>query len=122
MSKDLTNLINDYEKYYRHDVVEHLLELAGQRRTITYGELAEEFGGIARGWTKPLTAIALRCRTYREPLISVLVVLKGTKLPSPNAMIYHRLSLTNPKELEEERERCFDNDWANSRLMLANEK
>ena len=122
MSKDLNDLIHEYENYYRHDVVEHLVKLACQRKTITYGELAEAFGGIARGWTNPLTAIAVRCRAYGEPLISVLVVLKGTKLPSPNALIYPRLGLTTPKELGEERERCFDYDWDASRLMLANEK
>ena len=120
MSKDLNDLYAEYQKYYQHDVVEYLIKLAGQRKTITYGELAEEFGGIARGWTKPLTAIALRCHSYSEPLISVLVVLKGTKLPSPNALIYNRLGLTNPKVLEEERERCFDNDWATSKLIRAN--
>ena len=46
MSKDLNDLIHEYENYYRHDVVEHLVKLACQRKTITYGELAEAF---ARG-------------------------------------------------------------------------
>ncbi|MEP0943835.1 MAG: hypothetical protein ABJH63_07705 [Rhizobiaceae bacterium] len=116
MSKDLNDLINEYENYYRHDVVEHLVKLACQRKTITYGELAEEFGGIARGWTKPLTAIAVHCHAYGEPLISVLVVLKGTKLPSPNALIYPRLGLTDLEEIEEERERCFEHDWSKTEL------
>ncbi|MEP0941941.1 MAG: hypothetical protein ABJH63_08835 [Rhizobiaceae bacterium] len=116
MSKDLDDLYAEYQKYYRHDVVEHLVKLACQRKTITYGELAEKFGGIARGRTNPLTAIAVRCRAYGEPLISVLVVLKGTKLPSPNALIYPRLGLTNPEEFGDERERCFDFDWSKTEL------
>lgn len=60
-----------------------LLIAAAQRgTTITYGEMADEIGGIARGLGPVLKHIETRCRALGVPLLSALVVRINDRRPS----------------------------------------
>lgn len=95
----------------------YLAGAAMERRLVTYGELATEFGGTALGWGKPLTDITARLHKHGLPLLPCLVVTKGADLPSLNADIYDRLGLCTDEQIREEQRRCFEYNWSESPLM-----
>lgn len=96
-------------------IAQFLAELAARGKTITYGGLAERFGGIARGYGNKLSGIALRCHERGLPLLSVLVVSNDTGTPSVDADVYEYLGVS-PEMLDAERERCFAFDWSKTPL------
>jgi hypothetical protein len=96
---------------FRRDVAHFIADAASTKRTVTYGELAQRFGGIARGYGKILSIIAERLHFYGHPLLPVLVISADTKLPSVDATIYKQLGLTNDKAIYAEQERCFMHNW-----------
>jgi hypothetical protein len=96
---------------YRHDVACYLASLAHDRGTITYGELADRFGGTARGWGDALGGIAIRCRDHNLPLLPVLVVTKDTGLPSTDAALYEDLGLHTQDDVKTEQARCHSFNW-----------
>ncbi|MBS1713800.1 MAG: hypothetical protein JST30_05630 [Armatimonadetes bacterium] len=49
--------------------------------SLTYGELAQEVGGIARGMGAPLAVIQEECRRKGWPTFTVFVVRKSDGLP-----------------------------------------
>ncbi len=49
----------------------YLEDAARARRLVTYGELAEKFGGSPQGWLGPLNRLAIRMRADGWPLLSV---------------------------------------------------
>jgi hypothetical protein len=102
---------------YRLDVAQHLATLAKERKTTTYGALAQKFGGSPRGWGDPLGGIAIRCHEARIPILSVLVVAESTDLPSLDAVLYEDLGLLTAEQIRTEQDRCFAFDWANSPLV-----
>jgi hypothetical protein len=53
----------------------------GGLNKITYGEVAEKCGGIARGQGAYLTFLQAKCDERHLPTITVFVVEKGTGLP-----------------------------------------
>jgi hypothetical protein len=102
---------------YRHDVAKHLAELALEGKTITYGQLAERFGGVARGWGNALGGIAIRCSEAGLPILSVLVVDAATRTPSTDAVLYKDLGLQSLEDIKQEQARCFAFDWASHSLL-----
>ena len=87
-----------------------LARAAQVRETVTYGEFAERFGGIAQGQGGKLTEMGLRLKDVLLPLLPVLVVNKVTKLPSGDAKFYATLGM-NEEDVKMEQERCFAHDW-----------
>ena len=66
------------------EVLAILKQCAREKRTITYGEIADATGLIARGVPAPLRCIEEQvCRPYRRPWLSALVVNNKTKRPGP---------------------------------------
>jgi hypothetical protein len=59
-----------------------LVAVAERHGKITYGELANEIGGIARGLGPTLQAIEMRCRLLGVPALSALVVRGSNGQPS----------------------------------------
>ncbi|CAM5766350.1 hypothetical protein LMIY3S_01793 [Labrys miyagiensis] len=97
---------------FRRDVALFLTDVARAGRTVTYGDVALRFGGIARGYGPCLTAIAERLYKHGHPLLPVLVVSADTGLPSLGAEIYRRLGLQDEEAIRAEQQKCFACDWA----------
>ena len=104
------------KKAYRLDVAKFVASAARERRYVTYQELELEFGIIARNWGDILGGIAIRCSERGLPLLPVVVVLKGTSMPSEGAVLYEDLGLTTPDAIVTEQHRCFDYDWSTTLL------
>lgn len=102
---------------FRFDVAKFLARKALDGKTISYSDLTEEFGGIDRGWGNTLGGIALRCRDAGLPLLSVIVVNKGTNLPSVDAVLYQDLGLKDQLGIAAEQVKCFQYDWNSSKLQ-----
>jgi|UPI00055D681B hypothetical protein len=96
---------------------QYLARAAMERRLVTYGELATEFGGTALGWGRPLTDITARLHKHGLPLLPCIVVTKGADLPSLDADIYDRLGLSTDEQIRREQQRCFEYNWSESRLL-----
>lgn len=62
-------------------------------------------------WGNTLTDMVHRFRKHGLRLLPVLVVTKGSDLPSTDADVYHRLGLANPEAIRKEQERCFSYVW-----------
>src|SRR4051794_17177053 len=105
-----------FSNAFRFDVACHLAKLANDGHKITYGELAQRFGGIPRGWGDALGGIALRCKDNDLPLLSVLVVSSETDLPSFEADIYRHLGLSTPTDIYSEQQKCFSFAWKETLL------
>lgn len=97
---------------YHHDLAIHLAKLASEGRKITYGDVAEKFGGTARGWGDPLGGIAIRCHDKGLPLLPVLVVAKDTGKPSLDAILYEDLGLKTAEDIEAEQQKCWAFNWS----------
>jgi hypothetical protein len=96
---------------FRRDVALFIADAARTGRTVTYGELALRFGGIARGYGPCLTAMAERLHKQGHPLLPVLVVSADTRMPSLGAEIYRKLGLVSEDAIRAEQERCYACDW-----------
>lgn len=96
---------------FRADVARYLARFATARKTITYGELSERFGGSPRGWGDRLGGIAIWCHEAGVPLLPVIVVNAKTRLPSPGAVLYEDLGMRTVEQLVAEQQRCFDFNW-----------
>ena len=96
------------------NIIKRLVRQAAEKRCITYGQLAQECGGIARGYGPRLSRIAHWCHENGLPLLSVLVVNAGSGLPSADASIYSKLGIERVDQFRAEQERCFDHDWNSS--------
>lgn len=103
---------------YRRDVAVYLAKAASGGSLVTYGKLADEFGGTARGYGDVLCGIAIRCHEAGLPLLSVIVVNQETRLPSVDALIYRDLGLDDAAVLVEQ-ERCFKHDWGSLGLIAS---
>src|SRR5437879_5647872 len=107
---------------YGRDVAEHLALLASGGTLITYGELAERFGGVARGWGSALGGIAIWCFEAKLPLLPVIVVNSGSGMPSLDAVLYENLGLKSEEDIRAEQKRVFFNAiglrrrWQDARL------
>ena len=101
---------------FRFDVAQRLAAVAGERRTITYGELTDEFGIPTRSWGWILGGIALRCHKEELPILSVLAVNKATGLPSPAARLYRDLGIDGDDAMRAEQQRCLASDWTKTLL------
>ncbi|MEM0923795.1 MAG: hypothetical protein AAGF44_01950 [Pseudomonadota bacterium] len=93
-------------------LVVYLAAAAGAGRLVTYGELARECGGAARGQGARLTALALRCRAIGAPLLPVLVINAANRLPNLRAEVYLSQGLTTRGAILAEQARCFEHRWA----------
>jgi alkylated DNA nucleotide flippase Atl1 len=110
----------DYRKMknsYRHDVAIYLAKAAKDGRFVTYGELAQGFGGTARGWGNALGGIAIRFKEAGLPLLPVIVVNAGTSQPSVDAVLYEDLGLKGRESITVEQNACFKYDWEASPLL-----
>jgi len=101
---------------YRLDVAKFIAVAARNQRFVTYQDLESEFGIIARNWGDILGGIAIRLREHGLPLLPVVVVLKGTTMPSEGAVLYDDLGLTSSEDIMAEQRRCFDFDWGGTIL------
>ena len=93
-------------KYERVQHVWSLLVCAARdRRTYTYGELADAIGmrNGARAVRYYLAPIMHYCREQQLPPLTVLVVLRDTGVPGEG--------LTTLKNVNEDRENVFAYDW-----------
>lgn len=97
---------------FRPDVARFVAAAASRRATVTYGEIAKEFGGTARGWGDVLGGIAIRCKENALPLLPVLVVNSSTGRPSVDAVLYADLGLSDAAYIEAEQHRCQAFDWS----------
>lgn len=102
--------------HYRHDVARFLAKRASAGELVTYGELSDEFGGIARGWGNTLGGIALRCRENGLPALSVIVVEAATRMPSTDAVLYEDLGIVGAEAIKSEQDRCFAIVWSDTKL------
>ncbi|MBD1549050.1 hypothetical protein [Roseibium aggregatum] len=105
------------KKKYREEVARHLAECARRQEVITYGELADRFGGIARAWGDALGGIAIRCHEKGWPLLPVVVVNKKTRMPSVAAVLYKDLGLQSESDIRAEQAKCFAKDWTSTSLL-----
>ncbi|MEX0860931.1 MAG: hypothetical protein WD017_08385 [Cucumibacter sp.] len=101
---------------YDHEVARHLVDIARNRSTITYAQLAALFGRTARNWGDPLGGIALRCNDAHVPLLPVLVVTAATRMPSSGAVLYKDLGLDDEAAIRREQQNCYDFDWSKTPL------
>jgi len=85
-------------------------------RKVTYGELAKQFGGIARGYGDRLGGVTLWCHDEGLPRLPVLVVNKATGRPSLGAVLYKDLGLTSASDIAAEQQKCFETDWSQTPL------
>ncbi len=97
-----------------------LVPAARERRTMTYGEVADALGlpphqGTYASLNRALNELSARNRKHGEPQIMSLVVSKTTGLPR---LGFYRTLGAEPKDLREqrvvfecERDRCFGFDW-----------
>ena len=89
-----------------------VIRAAMQRSTITYGELGEEVGVIARGLGPHLARLEKWCAAKGIPPLTVLVVTLDTGLPSDEGTYRGiRYGDMSPKELDELQGSVFDHDW-----------
>lgn len=79
---------------------------------MTYGEFAEVFGYANQGCGNVLSNMGMRLKEHSLPLLPVLVVSKGSDLPSADAGFYEALGLDNEAALRAEQHRCFEHDWS----------
>lgn len=82
-----------------------LINLAHNRQTITYENLAETIGMGNMGVvvTQPLELLMYYCNSKKLPPITVLVVQKHTGIPG--------LGLITIEELNSDREKVFEFNW-----------
>ncbi|GAB5448461.1 hypothetical protein [Gymnodinialimonas sp.] len=92
------------------DEARYLVQIARQRETVTYGVFAAEFG-LPNQCGPQLSAMCERLAENGLPLLPVLVVTKGSTLPSPDAGFYAKHNM-DESALRAEQERCFEYDWA----------
>lgn len=88
-----------------------LIRAAGERRLVTYAEVAREFGGIARGQGPRLERLTEACHRLALPLLPILVVNRGTRQPSVRAEAYKRRGIASLGMIDAEQRRCFGHDW-----------
>jgi hypothetical protein len=90
-----------------------IIRAAKRRATITYGELGEEVGVIARGLGPHLARLEKWCSANRLPPLTVLVVSLETGRPSPDGRYrgveYGKMA---DGELELLQNSVFDHDWS----------
>lgn len=117
MSQISTAHYRKMKNSYRHDVAKFLAARAANKEFITYGELADKFGGVARGWGDALGGIAIRCYEAHLPILSVIVINAGTRKPSADAVLYDDLGLKSDQDIESEQNRVLEYAWQNSPLL-----
>jgi alkylated DNA nucleotide flippase Atl1 len=101
---------------FRLDVAKFISAAAREGKTVTYGQIAEKFGGTPRGWGDVLGGIAIRCHENSLPVLPVLVVNASTKMPSVDAVLYEDLGLADADAIRSEQQRCIAFDWTRSAL------
>jgi hypothetical protein len=97
-------------------IARYLVKAALNERKITYGELAGQFGGIARSFGNRLGGITLWCHDRALPKLPVIVVNKQTGKPSLAAVLYKDLGLLNDRDITREQQKCFAYDWSSTEL------
>jgi hypothetical protein len=102
---------------FRRDVAVWLAQKAANRQTVTYGELAREFGGLPMGWGPALSDIVRRLKRNNLPLLPVLVVSAETDMPSAEAAIYQENGIRTDDDMLAEQKRCWDFDWSSTPLL-----
>lgn len=89
-----------------------IIKAAKLRSTITYGELSDEVGVIARGLGPHLARLEKWCAAKGIPPLTVLVVTLGTGLPSDDGTYRGiRYGDMSQEELDELQASVFDHDW-----------
>lgn len=97
-------------------ILKYLAKAASARRKVTYGELAAQFGGIARGYGNRLGGVTLWCHDRGLPKLPVLVVNKETGRPSLGAVLYKDLGLISADDIAAEQRKCFEMQWDEVKL------
>ena len=99
----------------------YLAMAATEGRLVTYGEMAKQFGGIAQGWGPKLTQMGRRLHAHDLPVLPVIVVSKGTDVPSPDADFYREIGLLTEDDMRAEQQRCFNHDWTTAPFWESSE-
>jgi hypothetical protein len=116
MSKISAAKYRKMKNAYRHDVARFLASQAIVGKFTTYGELAEKYGGVARGWGDALGGIAIRCRENSLPILTMIVVNASNNMPSTDAVLYEDFGFTSEDLVREEQTKCFAFDWSKTPL------
>ena len=95
---------------FRVDQANFIARAAMDRRRVTYGEFAKEFGLANQGCGEPLSHMGMRLKKNSLTGPPVIVVSRLTDLPSAGADFYKRVGL-DKDDLAIEQERCFNHDW-----------
>jgi hypothetical protein len=83
-----------------------LVELAQQRRTITYKEMTERTGIFWRSLRYPLDLIGRHVHRVGLPPLTIVIVNGDTDRPGSGIVG------TKPADFEKDRDRVFDHDWS----------
>ncbi|MBV9785288.1 MAG: hypothetical protein JO264_15870 [Acidisphaera sp.] len=85
-------------------VWELLVDAAAAGRTVTYAQVAERIGGAPSGVGQQLRPVESYCRRNNLPLLTALVVRKGSGRPGR-----HIRSIGDPRQLQR---RVWSQDWS----------
>lgn len=100
------------KKAYRLDVAKFIAKAAHAQRKLTYSDLENEFGIIARAWGDVLSGIAVRCHEAGLPRLPVIVVRSDTGMPSLDAVLYEDLGIGSQALIIAEQAKVFGFDWS----------
>ncbi|MEQ8405150.1 MAG: hypothetical protein RKE49_08625 [Oceanicaulis sp.] len=90
----------------------HIVQAARRRQTITYGELGEAVGVIARGLGPYLERLEKWCAEKSLPPLTLLVVKVDTDRPSDEGRYKgKRYGEMSDSELERLQRQVFAHDW-----------
>ncbi|MFW6413218.1 MAG: hypothetical protein ACOC0V_03705 [Oceanicaulis sp.] len=90
----------------------HIVQAARRRRTLTYAELGEAVGLIARGLGLHLAALETWCAENGLPPLTLLVVKRDTGRPSDEGRYQgRRYGEMSPDEIDRLQREVFDHDW-----------
>ena len=99
-------------------VFNEIVKAAGQKRTITYGEIARAVGLPAQFMANQLWFIRDACRNRDFPWLTVIVVNTGTRMPSEGIVKDAPEApddISDPKFptwYRDMRDRVFETDWS----------
>ena len=91
-------------------VFAYLKQCAAQAHTVTYGEVGDQVGLIARGTANPLYYIRDECLKRSFPPLTALVVRKQDGLPGTG--LKPNLTKVTTEEWHEMRSQVFAFDWS----------
>lgn len=100
------------KRAYRGEIAAFIAGRASEDGPLTYGDLAKNFGGIARGYGDRLGGITIFCHEHKLPLLPVVVVSKNSRKPSAGALLYRDLGIEDDSAMAIEQSKVKAFDWS----------